>query len=127
MHLVWSPLVKSTEAAFLRNSAYFMCRKGQQASTHHIDQLLHTLKNDDWEIREIGCRGLLEEDAQQADNILNKLMTSIGTITLPKTTLGLRFTNGTTFTAEVCHHLLSLIALILRPTDLLLPHCMLFS
>ncbi|KZP28134.1 hypothetical protein FIBSPDRAFT_948027 [Athelia psychrophila] len=69
MHPVWSPLVKSTEAAFLRTAAYFMCRKGQQASADRIDQLLRTPENDDWEIREMVCRGSLE-DAHRADECL---------------------------------------------------------
>lgn len=60
MHPVWSPLVKPAEAAFLRTASYFLYKRGELASATRIDELLRTPENDDWEIREMVCRGSLD-------------------------------------------------------------------
>lgn len=72
MHPIWTPLAKPAEAAFLRTASYFMYKKGENISADRIDILLRTPEHDDWEIREMVCRGSLES-AHRADECLRYL------------------------------------------------------
>lgn len=60
MHPVYNPLVKPSEAAFLRTAATILAERGRHIHADHIDRVLRTPHWDDWEVRELVCLGALE-------------------------------------------------------------------
>ena len=65
LHPVWNPLLKPTEAAFLRSAIYMLYGTGKVDRAEELEKILRTPHYDDWEVRELVALGALDNEFRE--------------------------------------------------------------